>query len=402
LYSRIGHPFSHIIDRENNRVIEQSTNAAKPRLWLRLIVVILLLVTITGALAYKKTLQIQEQIAQGSQLPPPISVTVAQAQPDTWNRRIRAVGTLVAFQGVDITTEESGIVTAINFKSGDEVEAGTLLIDLDNRTEMANLESARAQFEADNSQYQRLLKLKDQSFVTKNDIDTQQSLVDISEARINVAKTALSKKRIYAPFSGRLGIRQVDLGEYVAPGGVIVTLLSLDRLYLDFTLPESNFKDLVRDQLINFKVRSYPERTFSARVETWNPQLDANTRNITIRAIVDNPERLLAPGMFADMQVRSRRQASVLTVPETSIFYNIYGEAVYILEKPEATENDPDPDYRLAARQVEVAYRAAGVAGIESGIEDGDMVVTSGQLKLYPNLRVAIVDDVPEFQSSAQ
>ena len=383
-------------------MIEQSSNAAKPRLWLRMIVVILLLVTITGALAYKKTLQIQEQIAQGSQLPPPISVTVAQARPDTWNRRIRAVGTLVAFQGVDITTEESGIVTAINFKSGDEVKAGTLLIDLDNRTEMANLESARAQFEADNSQHQRLLKLKDQSFVTKNDIDTQQSLVDISEARINVAKTALSKKRIYAPFSGRLGIRQVDLGEYVAPGGVIVTLLSLDRLYLDFTLPESNFKDLVRDQLIDFKVRSYPERIFSARVETWNPQLDANTRNITIRAIVDNRERLLAPGMFADMQVRSRRQASVLTVPETSIFYNIYGQAVYILEEPEATENDPDPDYRLAARQVEVAYRAEGVAGIESGIEAGDMVVTSGQLKLYPNLRVAIVDDVPEFQSSAQ
>jgi membrane fusion protein (multidrug efflux system) len=335
-------------------------------------------------------------------LPPPISVTVAQARPDTWNRRVRAVGTLVAFQGVDITTEESGIVTAINFESGEEVEAGSLLIDFDNRTELANLESARAQFEADNSQYQRLLKLRDQSFVTKNDIDTQASLVDIAEARINVAKTALSKKRIYAPFSGRLGIRQVDLGEYVAPGGVIVTLLSLDRLYLDFTLPESNFRDLVRDQLIEFKVRSYPEQTFSARVETWNPQLDANTRNITIRAIVDNRERLLAPGMFADMQVRSRREVPVLTVPETSIFYNIYGEAVYILEKPEATENDPDPDYRLAARQVEVAYRAEGIAGISSGIEAGDMVVTSGQLKLYPNLRVAIVDDVPEYQSSAQ
>ena len=381
---------------------DQPSNAPKPRLWLRLIVVVLLLVAITGALAYKKTLQIQEQIAQGSQLPPPISVTVAQARPDTWNRRVRAVGTLVAFQGVDITTEESGIVTAINFESGEEVEAGSLLIDFDNRTELANLESARAQFEADNSQYQRLLKLRDQSFVTKNDIDTQASLVDIAEARINVAKTALSKKRIYAPFSGRLGIRQVDIGEYVAPGGVIVTLLSLDRLYLDFTLPESNFRDLVRDQLIEFKVRSYPEQTFSARVETWNPQLDANTRNITIRAIVDNRERLLAPGMFADMQVRSRREVPVLTVPETSIFYNIYGEAVYILEKPEATENDPDPDYRLAARQVEVAYRAEGIAGISSGIEAGDMVVTSGQLKLYPNLRVAIVDDVPEYQSSAQ
>lgn len=386
----------------NNQVTDRSSETPKPRLWLRIIAVIMLLIGLAGVLAYKKGLQFQEMEVQGSQLPPPISVTVAAAESAQWNRRIRAVGTLVAYQGVDITTEESGIVTAINFKSGDEVESGSLLIELDNRTEMANLESARAQFEADNSQYQRLLKLKDQSFVTKNDIDTQASLVDIAEASINVAKTALSKKRIYAPFSGRLGIRQVDLGEYIAPGGNIVTLLSLDKLYLDFTLPESNFKDLIRDQVIEFGIRTYPDQSFSARVETWNPQLDADTRNISIRAIVDNRKRLLAPGMFADMQVRSRRQVAVLSVPETSIFYNIYGEAVYILEKPEASERDPEPDYRLAARQVDVAYRSKGVAGIASGIEAGDIVVTSGQLKLYPNLRVAIVDDVPEYQSSAQ
>jgi membrane fusion protein (multidrug efflux system) len=387
---------------DNNPVTDQSRETRKPRLWLRILAVLTLLIALAGVLAYKKTLQIQEQIAQGSQLPPPISVTVAKAESAQWNRRIRAVGTLVAFQGVDITTEESGIVTAINFKSGDEVEAESLLIEFDNRTEMANLESAQAQFEADNSQYQRLLKLKDQSFVTSNDIDTQASLVDIAEARINVAKTALSKKRIYAPFSGRLGIRQVDLGEYVAPGGTIVTLLSLDQLYLDFTLPESNFKDLIKDQVVEFRVRSYPDRIFSARVETWNPQLDANTRNISIRAIVDNSKRLLAPGMFADMQVRSRRQIQVLSVPETSIFYNIYGEAVYVLEQPETSEEDPEPDYRLAARQVNVAFRNNGTAGIAAGLEAGDMVVTSGQLKLYPNLRVAIVDDVPEYQSSAQ
>lgn len=387
---------------DNSQVSDQPERSPKPRLWIRIIVVILLLLAIAAPLAYIKGQQFDELAVQGSQLPPPISVTVAEAVSNRWNRQIRAVGTLVAFQGVDITTEESGIVTSIDFESGEEVGTGSLLVELDNRTEMANLESARAQFEADNSQYQRLLKLKDQSFVTKNDIDTQASLVDIAEARINVAKTALSKKRIYAPFSGKLGIRQVDLGEYVAPGGIIVTLLSLDKLYLDFTLPESNFKDLAGDQLIEFKVRSYPDQTFSARVETWNPQLDANTRNISIRALVDNRKRLLAPGMFADMQVRSRRQLQVVTVPETSIFYNIYGEAVYILERPEASEKDPQPDFRLAARQVDVAYRSQGIAGIASGIEAGDMVVTSGQLKLYPNLRVAVVDDAPEYQSSAQ
>ncbi|MDH3221024.1 MAG: efflux RND transporter periplasmic adaptor subunit [Gammaproteobacteria bacterium] len=381
---------------------EQTINRPKPRLWLRLLIVVLLIAALTGALAYQKTVEIQAQIAQGSQPPPPISVTVAEARAGEWNQRIKAIGTLVAYQGVDITSEVSGVIKSINFDSGDEVEEGWLLVEFDNRTEMANLESARAQYDADNRQYQRLLKLKDQSFVTNNDIDSQAALVDVAQAQVNVAKTALSKKRIFAPFSGKLGIRRVDIGEYVAPGTTIVTLLNLNQLYLDFTLPEGNFNDLVEDQSIEFRVRSYPDQKFTARVETWNPELDANTRNISVRAIVENQRRQLAPGMFADMEVRSRRQESVLTVPETSIFYNIYGQAVYILEKPEASETDPDPDYRLAARKVDVAYRNNGIAGIRSGIAAGDLVVTAGQLKLYPNLRVAIVDDVPEYQSKAQ
>ncbi len=352
-------------------------------------------IAIAGTLGYTKFMQIQQQIAMGSLEPPPISVTVAEATDAQWNRKVKAIGTLVAIQGVDITTEVSGVVKSINFDSGGEVEQDTLLIELDNRTEMANLESAQAQFESDNSQYQRLLKLKDQSFVTNNDIDTQASLVNIAEAQVSVARTALAKKRIYAPFTGKLGIRQVDIGEYVAPGTPIVTLLSLDRLYLDFTLPERYFTDLDIGQPIRFRVRPYPERLFNARVETWNPELDAETRNITVRAVVDNRERLLAPGMFADMDVISQQKIDVVTVPETSIFYNIYGEAVYILENSNADIADALPDYRLAARQVDVIYRSDGQAGIAGGLNSGDIVVTAGQLKLYPSLRVSIVDDVP-------
>ena len=154
--------------------------------------------------------------------------------------------------------------------------------------------------------------------------------------------------------------------------------------------------------MIEFRVHAYPDQTFSAKVETWNPQLDANTRNIAIRAIVDNRERLLAPGMFADMSVRSRRQMEVITIPETAIFYNIYGEAVYVLEKQPGGSDEALPDYRLAARKIDVAYRSLGFAGVNSGLKSGDIVVTSGQLKLYPSLRVAIVDDVPEYKSSSQ
>ena len=372
----------------------------KPRLWLRLFLVLVLLGGLTAALAYYKYLQIQEQIAQGSAPQPAISVTVATGEAAQWERRVKAIGSLVAFQGVNVTTESSGVITKIDFDSGNRISEGTLLVELDNRTEMANLEAARARLDSENSQFQRLLKLKDESFVTNNDVDSQAALVEIAEAEVQVAQVALAKKRIYAPFSGKLGIRQVDLGEYVAPADNIVTLLSLERLYLDFTLPEANFNDLIPDQTLQFEVRSYPDKQFTARVEAWNPQLDISTRNVSIRAVVDNNEGLLAPGMFADITLMSQRQEDVVTVPETAVFYNIYGEAAYVLEKPEATDEDPDPDYRLAARQLDVLYRRSGVAGVRSGLEAGDIVVTSGQLKLYPSLRVTIVDDIPQYEST--
>jgi membrane fusion protein (multidrug efflux system) len=382
--------------------VSEQTSTRKPQLWLWLLLVLVLVAAMVGSLAYQKYLQIQQQIAQGSQVRPPISVTVATAEAAMWESRIAAIGSLVAFQGVNVTTEVSGVITSINFDSGNTIAKNKLLVELDNRTEVANLEAARAQLASDNSQNQRLLKLKDQSFVAKNAIDTQAALVDISTAEVSIAQVALDKKRIYSPFSGKLGIRQVDLGQYVAPGDNIVTLLSLDKLYLDFTLPEANFHDLVDSQSLAFKVRSYPEQLFSARVEAWNPQLDVNTRNVAIRAIVDNRKGLLAPGMFADISLNSQRQSPVMMVPETSIFYNIYGEAVYVLELQPASEDNPDLDYRLAARQVDVLYRREGIAGVRSGLEADDIVVTSGQLKLYPSLRVSIVDDVAEVPSTVQ
>jgi membrane fusion protein (multidrug efflux system) len=381
-------------------VSEKEQSSRKPRLALRIIIVLLLLMAMTAALGYKKFIQIQTMMAQGSIQPPPIAVTVAVAKTADWNKRIKAIGTLFASQGVDISSEIQGIVTSINFDSGEEVKTGKLLIQLDSRSEIASLESAKAQYEADYSQYKRLIKLKDKEFVTINALDEQVALVGIAKSQIGIAEAALSKKSIGAPFAGKLGIRQIDLGEYIAPGISIVTLQSIDQLLLDFTLPESNFRDLEVGQSVSFKVRSYPDRKFSGTVTAWNPLLDENTRNVSIRAQVDNKERQLAPGMFAEIEVESSEKLAVLTVPETAIFYNIYGEAVYVLEKPEASDSDPDPGYILAARKVRVAYRVGGVAGVSEGLKAGDQVVTSGQLKLFPSLKVAIVDDVAEYQAT--
>ena len=383
--------------------MSQSNSATKkPRLLLRIFIVLLLIAAMTGALGYKKYLQIQVLSAQGSVAPPPISVTVADARQALWNKQIKAIGTLIAFQGVDISAEVSGIVQSINFESGQEVKKGQLLVKLDNQSEIASLESAKAQYDVDHNRYQRFIQLKDENFVTGNVLDEQISLVDISKSKISIARAALAKKSISAPFPGKLGIREIDLGEYIAPGTAIVTLQSVDRLLLDFTLPESNFRDLAVGQLVSFEVRSYPGRNFSGKVTAWDPILDENTRNVRIRAEVDNKERFLAPGMFTEILVEGTQKIPVLTVPETSIFYNIYGEAVYVLETPEATETDPNPGYILAARQIDVAYRTNGSAGIRSGIKAGDLVVTAGQIKLYPSLRVAIVDDVPELEQSSQ
>ena len=383
--------------------MSQSNSATKkPRLLLRIFIVLLLIAAMTGALGYKKYLQIQVLSAQGSVAPPPISVTVADARQALWNKQIKAIGTLIAFQGVDISAEVSGIVQSINFESGQEVKKGQLLVKLDNQSEIASLESAKAQYDVDHNRYQRFIQLKDENFVTGNVLDEQISLVDISKSKISIARAALAKKSISAPFPGKLGIREIDLGEYIAPGTAIVTLQSVDRLLLDFTLPESNFRDLAVGQLVSFEVRSYPGRNFSGKVTAWDPILDENTRNVRIRAEVDNKERFLAPGMFTEILVEGTQKIPVLIVPETSIFYNIYGEAVYVLETPEPTETNPNPGYILAARQIDVAYRTNGSAGIRSGIKAGDLVVTAGQIKLYPSLRVAIVDDVPELEQSSQ
>lgn len=379
---------------------EDESPRKKPSLFLRFFAVFLIIAAIVAALGYTKYGQIQTMIAQGSIPPPPISVTVAKASAEQWRKRIKAIGTLVASQGVDVSSEVGGIVRTINFESGQTVKAGTLLVQLDNQTEVASLNSAQAKYESDNSQYQRLLKLKNQSFVTTNDLDTQAGLVDVAESQIGVARAALAKKSITAPFSGKLGIRQVDLGEYLAPGTPIVSLQAVDSLLLDFTLPESNFKDLAVGQTIDFKVRSYPDRVFKARIIAWNPKLDASTRNVSVQAAVDNQGGRLAPGMFAEMDVTSNRKISVLGLPETAIFYNIYGEAVYVLEADESSADSEKPVYRLAARQVKVAYRDNGRVGILTGVNEGELVVTAGQLKLYPSLQVSIVDDVEESAES--
>jgi membrane fusion protein, multidrug efflux system len=357
---------------------------------LRIMFVLLILAGIVGWLAYEKMGQFEAMGVQFSQPPPPITVTVEKTESQIWQRKIKAIGTLVARQSIDITAEVPGLIQKFHFNSGSDVRKGQLLLEIEDSVEIAALASAQANYDADNSQYQRLTKLKDKSFVTDNDLENQESKVNIAKAQLVVAETALAKKQVVAPFSGKLGIRQADVGEYIAPGTPIISLQAINRLYLDFTLPERYFRELKIGQIVQFEVNSFPGKVFKASVETWNPALDKNTRNISVRASLKNKNRSLAPGMFADMHITSTEKIEVITVTEPTIFYNIYGEAAYVLENSGSADL---PDYQLAARQIEVVYRQNGLAGVVSGLKEGDQVVTSGQLKLYPGLKVAIFNE---------
>jgi membrane fusion protein, multidrug efflux system len=379
--------------------ISDKKSQRKPSIILRLFLVVLLVAAIVGVLAYIKIVQIGELTAQAAKSPPAIKVEVEVVKPQNWQSKIKAVGSLVAVAGVDLTSETSGTIVELNFQSGQKVAKGDVLLTLEHSEELARVKSAEAQLESSESQYKRTLKNK--KYVSELDLDGIKAKLDAARASFEVVNAALAKKTIKAPFSGTLGISQVEVGDFLSPGKVIVNLANTERLYVDFTLPERFYKEIAKGQELDFRVTSYPDKTFRATVVAWNPEINKSTRTAEVRAIADNQSGLLAPGMFAEIELIGSSSVEVLSVPETAIFYNIYGEAIYVLKAGSDAKSDTSgangksaaDSYILESRKVEVLYRKDGKAGVVSGLKVDDKVVTSGQLKLYPGLKVVPVAD---------
>ena len=365
----------------------------KPRLWLRLLLVMLLVALIAGALGFIKYRQIQELILQSSVPKAPVKVEAAQVKTRKWPRRLKAIGSLKSLQGVELSSEVGGVVRKINFRSGQKVKAGEILLELNDELELAQIKTARARLSAAQSRHRRTKKLKGKKYVSEFELDEVISALNVARAELASAEASLAKRSITAPFAGILGIKNVDKGDYISPGVNIVSLQSIDKLYLDFTLPEQFYHEVKKGQTVWFKVKSDPDKTFSGKVSVWDPILHDTTRNLNVRAIVDNAASQLAPGMFAQIVLETDIQTEVMAVPETAIFYNIYGESVYVLAKDKDNAKSQET-YILESRQVKVLYRKDGMAGITKGLHSKDMVVTSGQLKLYPGLDVAIANNV--------
>lgn len=365
----------------------------------RMLIMLGVVLLVVLALAAYKGFSIYQQIQMFSAPQPAISVSAATAVQQPWQGRLPAIGTLKAFQGVDLAAEVDGIVREVLFESGQKVTLGQPLIQLDSEVERASLATAEAERSLAQIEYERGRSLVSRSNISKSEFDRLASTLQKATASVAQLKAQLDKKRINAPFAGTIGIRQVDPGNYLSPGATIATLQDLSRLHVDFFLPEQQAPRLSVGQRVLLKVAAYPDESFEGQIAAINPKVENETRNLQVRATLNNPDEKLLPGMFANLQVLLPSEEQVIVVPETAITYTLYGNSVYVIDEKKDDKGevvkDADGKTQLAVerRFVETGERRDGRVMILKGLEAGQQVVTSGQLKLDNGAHVAIVDD---------
>ena len=348
------------------------------RMIIMLVAAIVIFGGVLGFLIFRG-IMIQKYIASMGQ--PPQTVTTAVAKYDDWEPTLDAVGSLKALKGTDITPQLAGIVAEIPFESDSEVKEGDLLVKLANEDDVAKLKALQADADLARLNYDRSKKLVKSRAVSQAQLDTATATLKSAMAQVAAQQALVDKKEIRAPFDGRVGIRLVDIGQYLTAGEKITTLQALDPIYVDFTLSQSNVSKISVGQAVAIQTDAYPGQTFTGKVVALDPKLDTATRNIAVRAELPNPDHKLLPGMFASVKITTGAKEKKLTLPETAITYNPYGETVFLVKK-----GKPDADGKtpLTAQQkfVVTGTTRGDEVAITEGISEGDTVVASGQLKL--------------------
>ncbi|MEX3686493.1 efflux RND transporter periplasmic adaptor subunit [Paraburkholderia sp. BR14263] len=349
------------------------------RMIIMLICVGILLAALVGFNLFRAHM-IQKFMA--SNAAPPATVTAAIAGYQTWQPQLVAVGSLRAVRGVDVTTEVAGLVREIAFNSGQEVKTGQVLVRLNDDSDRAQLASLQAAADLAQTVYKRDKAQFDIQAIARAQLDADAADLKSKRAQVEQQAALVVKKTIRAPFAGRVGITTVNPGQYLNPGDAIVTLQAIDPIYADFFLPQQQLGQLQVGQTIVVDTDAFGNRTFDGKIRSINPRVDSTTRNVQIEATVDNRERKLLPGMYANVKIDAGGAQRYLTLPQTAITYNPYGATVFIV-KPGERKN-AQGKIMPVAQQVFVTpgpTRGDQVA-ILKGIGEGTQVVTSGQLKL--------------------
>lgn len=343
---------------------------------------ILIIVGIKGA-------EIYSQIQKFSHMEKPgETVAVGESKSIHWNERIPAVGTVSAVNGVDVTSQINGLVDQINFDSGEMVEKGQVLVHLDDRVERAQLANYQAQLTFSKASLDRQKKLFTTNAAAKSSLD--QAVSDMGQAAANVQKETeiISQKIITAPFSGKLGIRKVNLGQYVNPGDAMVTLQSLDPLYVNFSVPEQELSRLTVGQKVGVRVDSYPGKEFIGKLTAISPLVASDTRMILLQATIPNHNMELVPGIYADVNVYLSASKKVVIVPQTAIAYRLYGDSVYVVKDTGKKDKKGKPIIEAVTQYVTVGPAIDSNVIISKGLAANTQVVTAGQIKLQNHSRI--------------
>lgn len=312
------------------------------------------------------------------------TVATIQAQETPWQPAIQSVGTVTAINGASLSAEVGGIVDTIHFESGQDVQKGDVLLTLRANNDPAVLAQLQAQAKLDEINYARDLKQFAANAVAQSTVDTDRANLAAAQAQVAAQQASMDEKIVRAPFSGRLGIRQVNLGQYLQPGTAIVTLEQLSPLFVDFYLPQQALVALKVGQVVNLKIDAYPGQTFPAKIAAIGATVDSATRSIAVRAVLQNDDLRLRPGMFASVSVETGAPKEAVTLPQTAIAYSSYGDTVYVVKHGQGNA--------LVADQVFVTLGATRGDQVQilDGVKPGDEVVTAGQVKLHNGSPVAV------------
>ncbi|MET4484890.1 multidrug efflux system membrane fusion protein [Bradyrhizobium sp. LA7.1] len=370
----------------------------RPVLWF--IIVGTLLGVLVGGLVwfnYFRGQMIKQFFANNK--PPPTAVSAAEAKSEVVPNLLTAVGGLAAVHQVDVSADVNGRVTEIKFEPGTHVDSGTPLVQFFDMPEQGDLANYKAQATVAQLSLDRAKQLASRQFGPQATVDNAQAAYDQALAGIAKTEAVISQKLVRAPFSGDLGVRKVEVGQYLTAGTAIVSLTDLSELWANFTVTEKDSGNLKVGQPVRLKVDAYPGRTFDAKITTIEPQVAADTRNIRVQATVANPEKILKPGMFVTTTVVLPAKPAVITVPETAVDYTLYGDSVFVIT--EKKEEGGKTSLSAVRTFVQTGSRVDGRVEIIKGVKVGDKVVAVGQLKLQSGAPVAISTD-PAPQIPAQ
>jgi membrane fusion protein (multidrug efflux system) len=350
-----------------------------------------------GGLGYFQFVLKPDLLKQFMVPPPPPSVAVTAATVEIWPPRLPAIGTFRAFQEVNIAPQIGGVITAVRVESGQDVAKGALLFEIDNSVEQADLKNNLAVLKNAELALERQRRLIQRGNTAEAKVDSAEAERDSAAAAVERVRAVITQKMLTAPFSGRLGIRKLDLGQYVSPGTTLITLQQLDPIFVDFPIPEKSLDVLKPGQVIEVEVDAYPRQIFGGEVKTIDARVANDSRNIWVRGQFANKNLQLLPGMFANVNVIAGQDQKVVTLPRTAVTYSLYGESVFVVlpDSPgpaaaQAAQGSAGRILKVERRPVRTGPSHEDRVAIVEGIDPGALVVSEGQLKLQSGARVSI------------